>query len=56
MVPRHPFRGAGGQFLRVTLQFDQIVEGVRAAQLAGMDQAHEQVTDLRAVALLQTSG
>jgi hypothetical protein len=33
----------------VTLQLDQVVEGVGAAQLAGMDQAHELITDLRAM-------
>jgi precorrin-6B methylase 2 len=25
IVPRHPFRGAGGQFLSMTLQLDQVV-------------------------------
>jgi hypothetical protein len=33
----------------VALQLDQVVEGVGAAQLAGMDQAHEQIADLRPV-------
>jgi hypothetical protein len=49
IVPRHPFRGAGGQFLSMTLQLDQVVEGVGSTQLAGVDQAHEQITDLGAV-------
>ena len=30
IVPGHPFRGPGGQFLSVALQLDQIVEGVGA--------------------------
>ena len=33
----------------MALDFDQVVEGVGAAQLAGMDQAHEQIADLRTV-------
>jgi hypothetical protein len=33
----------------VTLQLDQIVEGVGSAQLAGVNQAHEQIADLRPV-------
>jgi hypothetical protein len=33
----------------MALDFDQVVEGVGAAQLAGMDQAHEQIPDLRTV-------
>ena len=49
IVPRHPFRRPGGQFLGMALQLDQVVERVDAAQLAGVDQAHEQITDLRPV-------
>ena len=49
IVPGHPFRWTGGQFLGVALQLDQVVEGVGATQLAGVDQAHEQIADLRAV-------
>src|ERR1700690_1720406 len=49
IVPRHPFRGAGGQFPGVALSLDQVVERVGAAQLASMDPAHEQVADLCAV-------
>ena len=33
----------------MALQLDQVVERVDAAQLAGVDQAHEQITDLRPV-------
>jgi hypothetical protein len=33
----------------MALLLDQVVEGVGAAKLAGMDQAHEQVTALCAV-------
>src|SRR5580704_5758041 len=49
IVPRHPFRGPGGQLPGVALQLDQVVEGVGSTQLAGVDQAHEQIADLRPV-------
>jgi hypothetical protein len=49
IIPWHPLCGAGGQFLSVAFQFDQVVEGVDAAQLAGVDQAHEQIADLSPV-------
>ena len=49
IVPRHLFRGAGGQFPGVALQLDQVVEGVSSTQLAGVDQAHEQIADLRPI-------
>jgi hypothetical protein len=48
-VPWHPLRGAQGEFPGMALQLDQVVERVDAAQLAGVDQAHEQITDLRPV-------
>ena len=31
----------------MALQLDQVVEGVGSAQLAGVDQAHEQIANLR---------
>ena len=33
----------------MALQLDQVVEGVGSTQLAGVDQAHEQIADLRPV-------
>ena len=48
-VPWHPLRGAQGEFPGMALQLDQVVERVDAAQLAGVDQAHEQIADLGAV-------
>jgi len=39
IVPWHPLRGTGRQLLGVALQFGQVVEGVGAAQLAGVNQA-----------------
>jgi hypothetical protein len=48
-VDEYVSHGQGGQFLGMALQPDQIVEGVDATQLAGVDQAHEQITDLRPV-------
>jgi hypothetical protein len=38
-----------GQFPGMALQFDQVVEGVCPTQLAGVDEAHEQIPDLRTV-------
>ena len=46
VAPGHPIGGVGCQLLGVPLQFDQVVEGVGAAQLAGVDQRHEQIPDL----------
>jgi len=37
------------QFLGVALDLDQVIEGVDAAQLTGVNQAHKQVTYLRPV-------
>jgi hypothetical protein len=39
----------GRQFLGVALELDQVIEGVDAAQLTGVNQAHKQVTYLRPV-------
>lgn len=39
----------GRQFPGMTLELGQVVEGVGVAQLAGMDQAHEQIAHLGAV-------
>jgi len=49
VVPRHPLRWAGCQFLGVALQLDQVVEGIGTAQLTGVNQTHEQVAYLRSV-------
>ncbi len=47
--PRHPLRRAGREFQGVPLEFGQGVERVRAAQLCRVNEAHEQVADLRPV-------
>jgi hypothetical protein len=39
----------GPQFLGVALELDQVIEGVDAAQLTGVNQAPKQVTYLRPV-------
>src|SRR5690606_3743281 len=44
-VPWHPLARHLGHTLLVTLERDEVVERVRTAQLRGVDQAHEQVTD-----------
>lgn len=49
VVPGHPFRWAGREFLGVFLQFGQVIQGVDAVQLAGVNQTHEQVADVGAV-------
>jgi hypothetical protein len=46
----------GGQVIRVTLKFGQVVEGIRSTQLAGVDQAHKQVPDVRATTGLVEQG
>jgi hypothetical protein len=48
VVPRHPGGWVLGQFVRVTLQLGQVFERIGAIQFARVDQAHEQITDLRA--------
>ena len=49
VVPRHP----GGRIIanaaEVPSERDQIVEGIDSCQAAGVDQTHEQITDLGAI-------
>src|SRR5262245_1239317 len=45
VVPGHPPRGAGRDLVGVPLQLGQVVERVGLVQLAGVDQAQEQVAD-----------
>ena len=45
IIPGHPDSGMHRQFCGVPLQLDQIFKRVGIAQLAGMDQAHEQIAD-----------
>ena len=45
IVPGHPAGRIRRQFGCVPLQLDQVLERVGIAQLAGMDQAHEQIAD-----------
>jgi hypothetical protein len=49
VIPRHPGRRILGQLFGVFLQFDEVFEGIGVVQFAGMDQAHEQISHLRAV-------
>src|SRR5262249_36953653 len=46
VVPRHPTLGARRKRVGVLLQFGQVVERVGLVQLAGIDQAHEQIADM----------
>ena len=52
VVPRHPLRRSLFQLLSVPEQFGQIAEGIGVVQLAGVDQAHEEVAHARSVHLL----
>ena len=45
VVPGHPELGAGRKCVGVPLQLGQVVERIGLVQLAGVDQAHEQVAD-----------
>src|SRR5437016_13767147 len=49
IVPGHPLCRASEQLSAMFLQPGQVVESVRAAELAGVDEAHEQVAHPRAV-------
>jgi hypothetical protein len=49
VVPRHPPRWVFLHFIGVPLQLGKIVEGIGATQLGGVNQAHEDVTDLSAI-------
>ncbi len=49
VVPRHPLARTGCHLRGVALQFGEIVEGIGAAQFAGVDQAHEKIADLGAI-------
>src|SRR5580698_5897654 len=52
VVPGHPIRRRLFQLLGVPLQLIQIVERIGAVQLAGVNQAHEQIADTSPVASL----
>jgi len=49
IVPGHPLRWVSLQLLRVPLQPGEVVEGIGSVQLAGVNQAHEQIADPGAV-------
>ncbi len=49
VVSGHPFRRVLFQLFGLPLQLGEVVKGISSVQLAGMDQAHEQVTDFGAV-------
>ncbi len=49
VIPGHPLRWVGRQLPGMPLQLGEVVEGIGSIQLAGVDQAHEQVTGLGAV-------
>jgi len=52
VVPGHPFRGLAFQLCGVSLQLGEIIERIGAVEFAGVDQAHEQITDPGAVQCL----
>ena len=49
IVPGHPVAGAQREFGRVLVQLGQVVEGIDAVQLTGVDQAREQIPDTGAI-------
>src|SRR5215472_4388159 len=49
VVPRHPVCRFSGKLVRVPLQFSEVVEGIHIIQLARMNQAHVQITDLSTI-------
>jgi hypothetical protein len=50
--PGHPVRGRGSRGFVVALQGDLVVEGALAVELGGIDQAHEDVSDVGAMLCL----
>src|SRR6266550_327663 len=49
IVPGHPIWRVPEQFSAVSLQLGQVVERVSAAELAGIDETHEQIAHAGAV-------
>ena len=49
IVPRHPFFRMIAKIESVFLKSGEVVKRIYMVQVAGMDQAHEQITDLRAM-------
>ena len=43
IVPRHPALRVGWQRVRVTIEFGQVIESIRPAQFARVNQAHKQI-------------
>src|SRR6516164_11322276 len=56
VVPWHPELGARRKRVGVQLQLRQVVERVRLVQLARVDQAHEQIANLRPITGLVEQG
>jgi hypothetical protein len=52
VIPRHPIGRFALQLRRVPLQLGQIIERIRATQLAAMDQTHEQIAHASAIPIL----
>jgi hypothetical protein len=48
-VPRHPLLRVRGKFRAMPLQFREVVEGIGSVQLTGVNQTHEQITDMCSV-------
>ena|SRR5215469_12282284 len=49
LIPRHPRSGIRQEFGGTALHLTEVVERIGRAQLAGVDQAHEQVAHFGAV-------
>jgi len=48
-VPRHPLLRVHGKFRGIPLQFREVVEGIDAIQLTGVDETHKQIAGMRSV-------
>ena len=56
VIPGHPALGIPAQFARVPFEFGHVIERVGPAELARVDQAHEDVADVGAILGLVEQG
>ena len=49
VVPGHPIGRMRGEFIRMFVQFRQVLKGIDAVQFARVNQAHEQVPHMSPV-------
>jgi hypothetical protein len=49
VFPGHPLGGSGGHLLAAAQERDQVIERLDVVEFGGVDQAHEDVADVRTV-------